>query len=32
VVGSLSISANASKGVEPLWDVVIKGVRLKVGP
>jgi hypothetical protein len=29
---SLSISANASKGLEPLLDVVIKGVRLNVGP
>jgi hypothetical protein len=32
VVMSLSISAYASKGLEPLLDVVIKGVRLNVGP
>jgi hypothetical protein len=32
VVGSLSISAYDSKGLEPLLDVVIKGVRLNVGP
>lgn len=32
MVGSLSISANDSKGLEPLLDVVIKGVRLNVGP
>jgi hypothetical protein len=32
VVGSLSISAKVSNGLEPLLDVVIKGVRLNVGP
>jgi hypothetical protein len=32
VVGSLSTSAYDSKGLEPLLDVFIKGVRLNVGP
>jgi hypothetical protein len=32
VVISLSIFAYSSKGLEPLLDVVIKGVRLNVGP
>jgi hypothetical protein len=29
---SLSIFAYASKGLEPLLDVVINGVKLNVGP